>query len=377
MSPTPPTVIKANTPADMLALVPHLVGYFPRNSLVMMMFDGRRTCGAIRIDIPTVDSTAVLKRFANVALGTVTRVPGVIALVPVIFTDDSFGDDSLIPHTELMEILQRRIGHMGYEVREALCQAADGWASYLDPRSPRGGRPLSDISTSAVNDNVPPDVRAKTGDHLADASYVVAIPESVEKANEAMARLRTFIAAVRLSGKVAPEIEPMMDIPFFAEWILSWEPEDLQMWAPLFLFAIQGPPMRDHIMLQWATNLATGERLFDAVADYNGSPESLDEDLFSIMLGKAPQPDPKRLERGVELLRILLQIAEDQYRPAPLCMLAWLNWALGRLSHAHVYIDEALRIDPSYGMALLLNTIVESGMLPKWAFEKRASVRPR
>ena len=138
MSPTPPTVIKARTPADMLALVPHLVGYSPRNSLVMMMFDGRRTCGAIRIDIPTVDSTAILKRFANVALGTVTRVPGVIALVPVIFTDESFGDDSFIPHTELMEILQRRIATW------------DSKCAKLSARRPTAGHPTSTRAARAV-----------------------------------------------------------------------------------------------------------------------------------------------------------------------------------------------------------------------------------
>jgi hypothetical protein len=94
----------------------------------------------------------------------------------------------------------------------------------------------------------------------------------------------------------------------------------------------------------------------------------------NLMLGQGPRPDPDRIERGIKLLRTVVSRAEDVERLAPLCMLAWLNWALGRGTRAGHYIDEARAIDPSYGMAELLDTMLSNGMMPEWAFAVPADV---
>ena len=61
--------------------------------------------------------------------------------------------------------------------------------------------------------------------------------------------------------------------------------------------------------------------------------------------------------------------APKSARPAPLCVLAWLHWALGRGSVAGILVEQALTIDPDYGFATLLLTMLDAGRLPDWAFE--------
>jgi hypothetical protein len=61
-------------------------------------------------------------------------------------------------------------------------------------------------------------------------------------------------------------------------------------------------------------------------------------------------------------------MAPRSAKPAPLCMLAWLSWALGSGSVAGFFVDQALAIDPQYSMAILLEVLLASGHLPEWAF---------
>jgi len=89
-----------------------------------------------------------------------------------------------------------------------------------------------------------------------------------------------------------------------------------------------------------------------------------------LMLGLSRErPDPERVTRGIQLLKLLVAMAPRSARPAPLCMLAWLCWALGQGSVAGIYIDTALDIEGDYGMALLLHQVLGSGHLPEWAFD--------
>jgi len=365
------TIVKAQTPADLLAFAPHLLGYTPTKSVVLMLFDGNRTCGALRLDLPADSSAQGLKQFANVALGTITRVPDVRSIVPVIFTDHEFGDDSLIPHTDLFDVLARRSRHMGFPFKEALCLAADGWGSYFDRVTPRGGRPLSEVRESDVTDRVPEDARAVAGDQNADSQPIPVDEEAAARATKRVQNLGKTLQRSATRPTSSPSLNLLADVPWFAEWVLAWTDEELTLHGPLLLFALQGPPMRDHTMLQWATSREIGELLFDEVEGAQGDPFVIDPMLGDLMLGIGPRPDLERVRKGITLLRKLLAMAESRYRPAPLCMLAWLSWATGRTSHAAGYIEQARTIDPAYSMAELLEQIISSGMLPQWAFDKQ------
>jgi hypothetical protein len=52
-------IVKASGPADLLAMVPSMVRMVPRNSVVFLAFRGKRTCGAMRFNLPTAATEIV------------------------------------------------------------------------------------------------------------------------------------------------------------------------------------------------------------------------------------------------------------------------------------------------------------------------------
>ncbi|MGG1910568.1 DUF4192 family protein [Microbacterium sp. NRRL B-14842] len=73
---------------------------------------------------------------------------------------------------------------------------------------------------------------------------------------------------------------------------------------------------------------------------------------------------------GLALVRHLAAYADDQERPNLLAAAAWLSWALGRSTHATVYTDRALAIDPDHGMSQIVATLCSAAVLPDWAFAR-------
>jgi hypothetical protein len=87
-----------------------------------------------------------------------------------------------------------------------------------------------------------------------------------------------------------------------------------------------------------------------------------------MMLGEGRRPEVARVESAVLLVKQLAASAPRPCRPPLLCMLAWLNWALGRSSVADRFVRVAEELDPTYGLAEVLRSVLDRGMLPEWAF---------
>lgn len=381
-------IMKASGPADLLAMIPPLVGFAPRNSIVILAFRGTRTCGTLRVDLPPDDARTAHDRVANYVVGTLCKIAGADSVVVAICTDDLFDGGSSLPHAPFAHDLGLRIEQAGFGLRELLCHAADGWASYHERRVPPGGHPLSEISGSAVAASVPDelrDLRPPPTRWVADAApetvkrtaaRIAAIRESIHEVNSVPVdcdpRLsRAEIAAAeREDGEriAARGLAPLTNLPILAEEALEWRHHDIDAHGALFLVAIQAPVMRDTVMLQWATSYSIGVRLWDESEDADPDGSDFDPDLAGLMLGVGPRPDPRRIERGIALLLEITSWVVGADRRAPLCMLGWLHWALGRSSEASVFVAEAREIDKHYGMAQLLEQMVSTGTLPEWAF---------
>ncbi|MBC7762455.1 MAG: DUF4192 domain-containing protein [Candidatus Saccharibacteria bacterium] len=378
-------ILKANGPADLLAMAPPMVGFLPRNSVVLVAFRGKRTCGAMRFDLPPSDNPVVHKRVVTTIVGMFCKLPEVDAAVVIVYTDDEFGSSDAIPQAAFAELIGRRLTLSGFELRESICQAADGWASYFDPDVPAGGHPLAWIAESTV---------ARAIDNQREmfppqASMIDRVPRAEESQRMRLAkRLEAYenvrASIVRGDGPMPPSVfDVVEDLPLFAERALAWDAAELDANGALLVFVLQGPPIRDLVMLQWAFGIEVGDRVWnldrqDGVSD--GPPEDLagrgdlagrDDlaDIGDLMMGIGPRPDPRRIEGGIALLLELTSRAEDVRRPPLLCMLAWLNWALGHGSQAGLHLDEALAIAPGYSMAQLLRSMTGTGILPEWAFE--------
>ena len=346
------TVIKKATSADLLAALPELTGRIPRNSVVLLAFRGKRTHAALRFDIPRASA----KRFAATAVGTFCKIEGADDVVPVICSDEP-----LSAHDELMETLVRRFRHAGFPVRDALAVGSDGWGSHFDPD--RAIRPLAEIEDAASRLDL---------DRPAD------VPARVPRADElACRRMSDELERLRMladDGEDLEAFEPIADLPFFAEGALDWDDAQLRDRGALLLFALQGPPLRDLVMLQWAFGIDLGDAMWDAdtctgIEARNIYPD-VDAVAAELMLGRGPAPDADRVESAISLLTSLVSRAADADRPAPLCMLAWLNWARGRGSVAGAHVDEVRSIAPEYSMGNLLASMFGSGILPEWIFSE-------
>jgi hypothetical protein len=350
------TVIRKATSADLLAALPALAGRDPRESVVLIAFRGKRTHAVLRYDLPH----GGFKRFTATSLGTFCRISGAEDVVPVICSDARVG-----AHDELMTTLVRRFRQAGFAVRDALALGSDGWSSHFDPD--RRVHPLAEIEEAAARLAIEPPAE---------------VPERVPPADE-LTRRRTSdeLAGLRMlvaryddpDGDDDPgPLDPLTDLPFFAEGALGWSDTELADRGALLLFALQGPPARDLVMLQWAFGLELGDAMWSADTCEGIEARKVYTDVDSLaaelMLGRGPAPDFARVEAAIALLTTLISRAEDADRPAPLCMLAWLAWACGRGSAAGTHIDEVRAIAPEYSMGTLLDTMFSTGTMPDWLF---------
>lgn len=395
------TIVKTPTPQDFLALVPQLVGFLPERSLVLVAFRGNRTCGALRFNLPRDGAgQSELRRIAGTLLGTLCKIPGVDALVPVVYTEQEIGDDPAgsapdLPYGPFLRAILARAVESGFLARDALCVAADGWASYFDAEPGRVGsfrHPLSDIAASSVHERIPGQDRRELARLHTGAELPKVDLATRERCARRLARYQRLGPDLGPIPELIEMVGDMLDPVGTAETVLGLNPAELNIdEAAVLLFLMQGPATRDQMMLQFAFGEEEGRRSHELNRHYAkrqretglGMDELVEADMTAgrafeqvvpttgdLMLGMSPErPDPERVLRGIRLLKLLVAMAPRSARPAPLCMLAWLNWTLGQSSVAGIHLDTALEIDPGYGMALLLLQVLGSGHLPEWAFE--------
>ncbi|MEO7006686.1 MAG: DUF4192 domain-containing protein [Terrimesophilobacter sp.] len=384
-------IVKAENAADFLALVPYLLGFHPRDSVVLVAFCGNRTRGALRFDLPKTDADLACKRIATTMIGVLCKLPEVDALVPVVFTDDRFALP--IPHRPFLNAVVRRAESAGFVVRDALCVASDGWGDYLEADTPRTGHPLSEISASAIGERVPRGARGARGEigtvtdgavipvvdlataervarlmlqyrHAAHTSVADSAPDSASDSASDSVELGQLCLAFNSDGPLR-----VFPLPRLVELAINLDPARIaDRDAALLLWLLQRPMGRDALMLQFAFGPAAGFRVLFGEQFTDGDGPGVRESA-ALVLGEGPRPDPMRIAAGIAVLTAVTARAPRSARPAPLCILAWLHWALGRGSVAGILAEQALTIDPDYGFARLLLGMLDAGRLPEWAFE--------
>jgi hypothetical protein len=343
-----------------------------------------------------------VRRVAGALLGTMCKIAGVDALVPVVYTGVRIGDQVSIaddlPQGAFIAAIQDRAEQSGFLVRDALCVAADGWASYLEAAEPafrRAGRglrhPLRAIAESSVNGSIPAAARRELGRLRTGADLPKVDLATRERCARRLARYQRLGPDTGPIPELIEMVGDMLDPVATAETALGVNPAELSIdEVAALLFLMQGPATRDQMMLQFAFGEQEGRRshalnrhyarrqretglsmddLVEADIADGRTFEQSSPTTGDLMLGECTdRPDPERIGRGIRLLKLLVAMAPRHARPAPLCMLAWLSWALGQSSIAGIYIDTALDIDADYGMAQLLMQLIGSGRLPEWAF---------
>ena len=130
-------------------------------------------------------------------VGTLCRMPGVDAVVPIAYTDATFDAARGVPERPLLSLLVHRAEQAGFAVRDALCRAADGWGSVLDPATPMAGHPLAMIDESAAARKLPIDDRV-VGPRPTRAAF----PRAIEAAAVPSAELSALADVDRCSARL-------------------------------------------------------------------------------------------------------------------------------------------------------------------------------
>ncbi|KAA9106522.1 DUF4192 family protein [Microbacterium rhizomatis] len=392
------TIVKAADAAQFLSLVPRMLGYAPRRSLVLIPFAKSRSLGAMRVDLPAHDADDAA---AATFIGMVCRIPSADAVAAVVYTEAAFGAGGM-PEEEFVRGVLRRADACGLTVSDALCVGADAWGSYLDDSLPPGGRRLALLDDApAIAAGVPEPV----GDQWSGAELPPAEPAEKERVSRA---LEALVAAVELvcgtesapsggsvgrspwraktprgedppgaeSGGEERRIDPaalaavcdLDDLPTLFEDALLWDTGALGAYSTaLLIWCFARPAVRDIALVQWCGDLEDGDEALTAQLRWEAG-EEYPAHLAMHMWGEGVQPDPGRLEKALELARRAAAAAPGEQGAGALATCAWLSWALGRSTHAERYAAHACELEPEHGLAEIVRSFVLAGHLPDWAF---------
>lgn len=381
----PASVVKCSTPADLLRLVPDLVGVpIHDDSVVLVLWRGTRTHGAMRIDLPPTRVPHEQRAWALQILGTICKVEGVEAVLPVVYTGSAFAPTGRLPHADLLRVLNRTAERMGLEVRDLMCVAADGWGSLKDPRLPRGGRPLDEIGLPEGGSNRPgrrqaPDYPQR--DQAAKDSFTKAFtrwwihPEGPGGVLHGVDLRRPGTAfgrgaALRPAMQRYRHGEDQADLVELVERMLDrHDEEDGPCPCRALLHALatrQG--LENLVLLQFGWGRDFGAELWRAANGGDDAAPALRRMEAALGGGAFPRPDVDRVGRAIAALTEVGGLLEPEDRAPIDGMLAWLHWALGGGSLAGALADRAEGVDPGRDVPAFVRSRVERGMLPEWAF---------
>lgn len=366
------TLLHASGSAEFLRMVPALAGFTPRRSIVLLPFHGSRTHGAMRLDLP--DPTIDPEEYADIAIGMVSRVDAADAVAIVVYADDDpqpTRDGLVLPLSITVAELTACAQDAGLRLVDALLVTPEGWTSYLDD-DPR----LTPLDTIATVPDVPL-IGDVSGDQHSGADLPTADLATKERVGRALVdigRILDHEERGHLTGAENPQaiaaLVVLEDLPDFFETLLDSPESQPPFVTAALLWCLDRPAFRDVALTQWASDLSGGDRTLSAQYAFAELGASMPDEVGDLFLGRGPSPDPERLLLALSVVRLAAARAPRTLRRGPLTLAAWLSWALGRSTHAAAYLDLVREIDPEYGLASLLRTMIGGGLLPEWAFRR-------
>lgn len=370
------TVIKLKQSRDLLAYVPHRLGYTPRRSLVLIGMSrypsGTRLGLVVRCDLPRVwmddpDAATAGHMVENLFADT-----SVNAVVPVLYVDApppgaglAGRDDG--PEPQTAAVIRAAVVDAGFVLVDELWVAGDRWRSYACADAdccPPSGRPTTEIESSAVGAEL-----VLAGSSPAESVDELTALPAVDAETAAAVRNALDAAVVRRGDETG------------GGGLVPWRRRQLDLWRHAFdaeptsiapdelarlIVALADSWLRDGVLLDIFGFTAHA----GVVVEPDPPPDTME--AMSRVVGADPSaPDRERLCRAESLVRVLAATATGTWRAAPLAVLGWIEWCRGRSSTAGIYLDRACEADPRHRLAALMKGFVDGGLLPHWITKAR------
>jgi hypothetical protein len=329
----PPVPLRADSPEALLAIVPHLLGFAPRTSLVVIGTErpGDRIKVTLRYDLPDPPGAGIAADLAAHAVGVLASQQ-LTALVAV-----GYGPRPLVDPVAQALLAAARPAGIG--IGDILRVEGRRYWSYLctvEACCPAAGTPFAADSQAAF-------ALARAGGHvLADRAAVAArvaplggiAAESMRQATRRAERhSHQLLARVRKSSRLGAA----------RRMIAS---EGLNAVGSMIGTYRSGGRYATDYQLAWITVALRDLRVRD--------------DAWARM-------DPDHADAHRRLWTDLTRRAQPGYVAAPASLLAFVAWQSGDGALANVALDRALADDPQYSMAQLLRQVITAGTPPSLA----------
>ncbi|MBD7917101.1 DUF4192 domain-containing protein [Cellulomonas sp. Sa3CUA2] len=366
-----PLLLRLGEPRELLALVPHLLGFQPRDSAVVVSLRGRRgQVGLVaRVDLADVADPTHGPQVAR-SLATHLHRDGARRAALVVYTETSAPGGAALAEAAASHVAEAfDVPFGGVEV-VLVGDTTFRCRSCEETCCPPQGHPLSDLQAT------------RAGAEMVLAGSVVAagreqlgdVGTAPPAARRAVARVRRRRADARVRAAVSGP-----------QALARWRAESLAAWRALVAYAAtdhRGPVSRPALLGRVEAGLVD-RRVRDAVLvaclpEAGSLPERTlahagpDEDA-EIRSAIARLVDPGEGQPPDDSVRAVRSALEDVVAhgrrggQAPAAtLLATVAWWQGDGARAAVLLERALDDDPEYRLGRLMRSAVEAGLAPGW-----------
>ena len=385
--------LSAGSPQDILAFVPHCLGFVPEDSLVLMTLRGRSLGATLRLDLPDPDmglrtEKSRLRAKDRFEADYCARIASVLSgdqeadgVLLVIYTQEPWLAGELPPYSGLISRLRHVLEGQGLQLRDGWLSGNGHWRDYFCSSHeccPWPGFPLDQIAGSRLNAELvfrgstySSSLQAAVG--LAGAYLPGSSAPDPETAGSQAASRR------RLAGRWT---QPEHFIRTLEAWDQSFRGNRSPQQDGLLLASLESKPIRDAVLVLAALDLTAavaGSQYWLSTEKHaaggqrkgqrRDAPLEAGKVFRSVLIGRGSGivPDWDGLDRAHDALTSLLRSASGESAAAVLTLLGWLEWARGRSSRANLCLSGALQVHPGYRLAQLLQALLMRGELPEWA----------
>lgn len=332
--------VKVGSADGILAVVPHLLGFHPANSLVVLGIGGphARIRLAFRYDLPDPPQEALSADIASHAATVLSREHLTLAVII------GYGAGPAV--SGVVDVVAPALREAGIAIQDALRVDDGRYWSYLcqNPRCcPPEGAPYNPSAHPAAAALAAAGLTVRS-DRAALVGTLARAPESIEPMTHAAER------AKRRAGRL---IEESLSVTTNGDPLQAIADAGRRSVRQAVTRYRRGAEVTDHDEIAWLGFALTDLRVRD--------------DAWARM-------DPRFNDAHQRLWTHLLRQLPSEFAPAPAALLAFVAWQAGDGALASIAIERALAADPSYSMALLIADALHAGLPPSAA---RLSMSPK
>ncbi|MFW5471625.1 DUF4192 domain-containing protein [Knoellia sp. CPCC 206435] len=321
--------------ADLVAVLPHLLGYHPHDALVMVCLREGRVCLTAHQPLPADEQTH--PALGALLAGMAKADPEAVVIV---------GYDDARPVEEALLHAARACTEVGVRVHDRILVTHDGWRSLDSGESSGGPSTTPTVVAELVAAGVAP---------LASRDALATIVEPSTDAEAVARHIARYTAR--------SDDENLLEL-YCTAWAVVLDTRDE---APLMthkvaaraVMAVHDVTVRDLIVVR----LTPGSLAPDDVPGTTGAVlRSLPTPAWETDTGWDLVRSHSRLQ---DRLVRLCAMTPDSHAAPPLSVLATWAWWRGDGALARVAIDRALRSRPDYRLALLLERMLDLAIPPR------------